>query len=80
MLQNRSHYHRSTLPFIRGISLKTFVDLDTRCTLKLSSNSLEEGVSGEISQIKSPYFIQTADAGPRSEQSSTSVCLSVRRK
>ena len=73
MLQNMNHFHRRTFSFIHGISLKVFVSLDTRCALKLSSNSPEESVSGEINTIKSPCFIQTADAVPRSEQPSSCI-------
>jgi hypothetical protein len=58
MFRKRGHYHRRTFLFLRGISLKAFVNLDTRCALKLSSNSLEERVSGEMSKIKSPYFME----------------------
>ena len=51
------------------------MNLDTRCALKLSFNSPEEGVSREINTIKLPYLIETAEALPPSEQPSTSVCL-----
>ena len=47
--------------------------LVTRCGLKLSSNSLEESVSGEISKTKSPYIIETAGSVTHSIQPSTSV-------
>ena len=73
MLQNRSHYHLRNFSFIRGISLKTFVNLDTRCALQLSSNSPAEGDFGETSTIKPPYFIEAADTASRSEYLSTSV-------
>jgi len=73
MLQKWSRRHCWTFSFIRGISLKALVTLVTRCGLKLSSNSLEESVSGEISKTKSPYIIETAGSVTHSIQPSTSV-------